>query len=98
MLLFFLFNLTRASDVDVDKPDEKSIMTYVAQFLMHHPDSAETDSIRNEEEVQYVHSVHLQPFSRFVSLCDKVHVATCDSAPQFGVFLVLFMYRSSQYN
>uniref|UniRef100_A0A3Q3Q292 Calponin-homology (CH) domain-containing protein n=1 Tax=Monopterus albus TaxID=43700 RepID=A0A3Q3Q292_MONAL len=24
-------------DVDVDKPDEKSVMTYVAQFLKHHP-------------------------------------------------------------
>lgn len=26
------------SDVDVDKPDEKSVMTYVAQFLKHLPD------------------------------------------------------------
>ncbi|XP_045150497.1 nesprin-1-like [Echinops telfairi] len=25
-------------DVDVDKPDEKSVMTYVAQFLKHYPD------------------------------------------------------------
>lgn len=25
-------------DVDVDKPDEKSIMTYVAQFLKQYPD------------------------------------------------------------
>lgn len=38
--------------MDVDKPDEKSIMTYVAQFLKHHPDSAETDSVRHEEEVR----------------------------------------------
>lgn len=30
------------SDVDVDKPDEKSIMTYVAQFLKHHPDRKES--------------------------------------------------------
>ncbi|KAK3516845.1 hypothetical protein QTP70_024902 [Hemibagrus guttatus] len=36
-------------DVDVDKPDEKSIMTYVAQFLKHHPD-AEMESVRHEEE------------------------------------------------
>uniref|UniRef100_A0A667WZP7 Spectrin repeat containing nuclear envelope protein 1 n=1 Tax=Myripristis murdjan TaxID=586833 RepID=A0A667WZP7_9TELE len=31
-------------DVDVDKPDEKSIMTYVAQFLKHHPDRQHSDS------------------------------------------------------
>uniref|UniRef100_A0A3B3SYA5 Calponin-homology (CH) domain-containing protein n=1 Tax=Paramormyrops kingsleyae TaxID=1676925 RepID=A0A3B3SYA5_9TELE len=32
-------------DVDVDKPDDKSIMTYVAQFLKHYPDvhSAESE-------------------------------------------------------
>uniref|UniRef100_A0A8C1T5H7 Spectrin repeat containing, nuclear envelope 1a n=1 Tax=Cyprinus carpio TaxID=7962 RepID=A0A8C1T5H7_CYPCA len=35
-------------DVDVDKPDEKSIMTYVAQFLKHHPDRQETE-IRREQ-------------------------------------------------
>ncbi|XP_073672409.1 nesprin-1-like [Paramisgurnus dabryanus] len=37
-------------DVDVDKPDEKSIMTYVAQFLKQHPDHQETDSGRQQEE------------------------------------------------
>ncbi|RXN37439.1 nesprin-1-like protein [Labeo rohita] len=38
-------------DVDVDKPDEKSIMTYVAQFLKHHPDRQETEIGRQQEEV-----------------------------------------------
>uniref|UniRef100_A0AAR2ILP8 Spectrin repeat containing, nuclear envelope 1b n=1 Tax=Pygocentrus nattereri TaxID=42514 RepID=A0AAR2ILP8_PYGNA len=38
-------------DVDVDKPDEKSIMTYVAQFLKHHPDTQEAESVGQQEEV-----------------------------------------------
>uniref|UniRef100_A0A8B9L7P1 Spectrin repeat containing, nuclear envelope 1a n=1 Tax=Astyanax mexicanus TaxID=7994 RepID=A0A8B9L7P1_ASTMX len=38
-------------DVDVDKPDEKSIMTYVAQFLKHHPDAGEAESVGQQEEV-----------------------------------------------
>ncbi|GLD72935.1 nesprin-1-like protein [Lates japonicus] len=37
-------------DVDVDTPDEKSIMTYVAQFLKHHPDRKQGDSDRQTEE------------------------------------------------
>lgn len=37
-------------DVDVDKPDEKSIMTYVAQFLKHHPDRMQSDSDGQLEE------------------------------------------------
>lgn len=43
------------SDVDVDKPDEKSIMTYVAQFLKQYPDihSAGTEGQENEVGVRF---------------------------------------------
>ncbi|KAK6304736.1 hypothetical protein J4Q44_G00253220 [Coregonus suidteri] len=39
-------------DVDVDKPDEKSIMTYVAQFLKQYPNPhhSETDGQEEREE------------------------------------------------
>ncbi len=40
--------------MDVDKPDEKSIMTYVAQFLKHHPDRQETEIGLQQEEVLYI--------------------------------------------
>ncbi|KAM4529485.1 nesprin-1 isoform 3-T3 [Fundulus diaphanus] len=38
-------------DVDVDKPDEKSVMTYVAQFLKRQPDREQSVSEGQPEEV-----------------------------------------------
>ena len=36
------------SDVDVDKPDEKSIMTYVAQFVKAYPNPGSTVPVQVE--------------------------------------------------
>ena len=33
------------TDVDVEKPDEKSIMTYVAQFLKAYPEAGEDPAV-----------------------------------------------------
>uniref|UniRef100_A0A7M4FLZ9 Calponin-homology (CH) domain-containing protein n=1 Tax=Crocodylus porosus TaxID=8502 RepID=A0A7M4FLZ9_CROPO len=48
-------------DVDVDKPDEKSIMTYVAQFLKLYPDLHHTVTDVQENDVEFP---HLEMFSQ----------------------------------
>lgn len=54
-------------DVDVDKPDEKSIMTYVAQFLKQYPDIHNTGSDGLENNVSIGFSLSIDMNSRTVT-------------------------------
>ncbi len=47
-------------DVDVENPDEKSIMTYVAQFLHRYPEGAQ-GKVRMRLIIAFLHVVHLPP-------------------------------------
>lgn len=38
-------HVIRFTDVDVEKPDEKSVMTYVAQFLKAYPEAGEDPAV-----------------------------------------------------
>ena len=57
MLINFSYLGLILSDVDVDKPDEKSIMTYVAQFLKQYPDVHSTGSDGQEIDVSICFSL-----------------------------------------
>lgn len=49
--------LCSIADVDVDKPDEKSIMTYVAQFLKHYPNPQQSEPDGYHDEVNKLYMV-----------------------------------------
>lgn len=51
LILCLCYGLCFSADVDVDKPDEKSIMTYVAQFLKHYPNPHHSETDGQQDEV-----------------------------------------------
>ena len=46
------------SDVDVQKPDEKSIMTYIAQFLKAYPEMGSDKPMVSESVLKPTHPPH----------------------------------------
>lgn len=58
-------------DVDVDKPDEKSIMTYVAQFLKQYPDIHNTSTDVQETDVSICFSSSVDSTPMMVTLVFK---------------------------
>lgn len=82
-------------DVDVDKPDEKSIMTYVAQFLKHHPNpchqqNSDSDS-QPEEEVA---SPVPLPTAPSLSIFTAMSLPIVSFSPLFTLFATIVLYSS----
>uniref|UniRef100_A0A8C4QV05 Calponin-homology (CH) domain-containing protein n=1 Tax=Eptatretus burgeri TaxID=7764 RepID=A0A8C4QV05_EPTBU len=71
--------LLEPEDVDVDKPDEKSVMTYVAQFLKHYPDVHDAEGKPLAEERQ-----DRAKYLECLSWLDQMNkdIMTAQSSPQ----------------
>ena len=77
------FHTHITSDVDVDKPDEKSIMTYVAQFVKAYPDPGSTVPVHVESGANKVR----YPANRMVIPCDKMYVQLFVQFQCIGIYI-----------
>uniref|UniRef100_A0A8C3G4V1 Calponin-homology (CH) domain-containing protein n=1 Tax=Cyclopterus lumpus TaxID=8103 RepID=A0A8C3G4V1_CYCLU len=77
-------------DVDVDKPDEKSIMTYIAQFLNHHPDLKQSDSDGQQEEEVRISPIYRSLDTAFILFFQSVCFVLLFRCHSWCVKLLLF--------
>ncbi|KAB1275410.1 Nesprin-1 [Camelus dromedarius] len=87
--------------VDVDKPDEKSIMTYVAQFLKQYPDihSTGADGQENDREDRLVlkeTKVWIEQFERDMTRAQMTESNLQDKYQSFKHFRVQYEIKRKQ--
>uniref|UniRef100_A0A8B9WRX6 Calponin-homology (CH) domain-containing protein n=1 Tax=Bos mutus grunniens TaxID=30521 RepID=A0A8B9WRX6_BOSMU len=88
-------------DVDVDKPDEKSIMTYVAQFLKQYPDihSTGSDGQENDREDRLIlkeMKVWIEQFERDLTRAQMTDSSLQDKYQSFKHFRVQYEMKRKQ--
>ncbi|XP_021548914.1 nesprin-1-like [Neomonachus schauinslandi] len=88
-------------DVDVDKPDEKSVMTYVAQFLNHYPDihNTGTDGQENDREDRLIlkeTKVWIEQFERDLTRAQMTESNLQDKYQSFKHFRVQYEIKRKQ--
>uniref|UniRef100_A0A671FP75 Spectrin repeat containing nuclear envelope protein 1 n=1 Tax=Rhinolophus ferrumequinum TaxID=59479 RepID=A0A671FP75_RHIFE len=88
-------------DVDVDKPDEKSIMTYVAQFLKQYPDVHNTgpDGQENDRENRLIlkeMKVWIEQFERDLTRAQMMESNLQDKYQSFKHFRVQYEIKRKQ--
>ncbi|KAM6126873.1 nesprin-1-like [Pterocles gutturalis] len=88
-------------DVDVDKPDEKSVMTYVAQFLKYYPDPHHTvtDVQENYKEDRLMLrdlKVWAEQFERDLARAQVVETSLQEKYQSFKHFRVQYEVKRKQ--